>query len=207
MRFSSSLAVAALATLASARMTPRASRNDGANARSAHPDHENDKPFILQTRVKEGDYPGHNGLYVYAYHTGAGLNDAMLDPQESVGNNGTAFTSDISDRFFVVLYDLAGSPYELEPATGTTPYPDLLPVRINVDGAPPSSSNAFYFAYNTLRWTNNINTMSGFGGWLACKSEHGSLENLSVPGVQLFYRSTPGPTPEDCSDVDLVPIY
>ncbi|KIH95280.1 hypothetical protein SPBR_04020 [Sporothrix brasiliensis 5110] len=119
MRVSRSLAVAALATSASALVAPRVPRDVGADV-SVRVSRDSEKPFILQSRTKDGG--GYNGYYVYAYHTGAGLNDAMLDTQESVANQGTAFTGDISgwSPFFAVLFELGGSPYELMPSTGPT---------------------------------------------------------------------------------------
>lgn len=49
------------------------------------------KPFHLETASASN--PEHNGLYVYAYHTGAGLNDPVLTKHEGTASkavlNGT----------------------------------------------------------------------------------------------------------------------
>lgn len=168
MRVSRSLAVAALATSASALVAPRAPRPAPAPLDIDAKADVSDAPFILQTRTKSGG--GYSGLYVYAYHTGAGLNDAMLDTQKAVANQGTAFTGGVAGKspYFVVLFELGGSPYELTPSTGSTPYPGLLPVRINVNQVGPSVENAFYFDDDSLKWTNSANSShhGGFDSWL-----------------------------------------
>ncbi|CAK7198076.1 hypothetical protein SEUCBS139899_000734 [Sporothrix eucalyptigena] len=176
---------------------------------------DNNNPFVLKTQVKNGGDSKYNGLYVYAYHTGAGLNDAMLRPETDRAVSGTAFTggadsdSSLGAQYFAVLYQLGGLPYELMPVTGWTPYPDLQPVRINVNGSPPDVNNAFYFKNNRLQWTSsaNISPPGGFGGWLACDSSHSAIGAPSTKGIQLFYRTDFGTAPEGCADVDLLAIY
>ncbi|CAK7210127.1 hypothetical protein SCUCBS95973_000686 [Sporothrix curviconia] len=172
-------------------------------------------PFVLRTRVNNGGDAKFDNLYVFAYHTGAGLNDAMLrtEPQSAV--SATAFTggagsgSTLGAQFFAVLFQIGGSPYELMPATGYTSYSGVLPVRINVNGAPPSTDNAFYFEGNKLRWTSSADSSppGGFYGWLACQSTHPAIGTPSIKGTQLFYRTVPGTAPAGCADVDLLAVY
>lgn len=162
MRVSSSLAIKSLAASASASavVTPRAGLD-------VNPGHNNDDKFVLQTHTING--AGYNGLYVYAYHAGAG-NNAMLDTDRTVGNKATAHANRMFP-YFVVQYFIGRSPYQLIPKPmGYSPYPGLLPVAINVNGDPPSATNAFYFEGNSLKWTDNTTTKGGFAGWLGMPS-------------------------------------
>ncbi|CAK7236686.1 hypothetical protein SBRCBS47491_009722 [Sporothrix bragantina] len=176
---------------------------------------DNNNPFVLQTKVKNGGDTNFDNLYVFAYHTGAGLNDAMLRTEAQSAVPASAFTggagcgSSLGAQYFAVLFQIGGSPYELMPATGYTPYSGLNPVHINVNGAPPSVDNAFYFDENKLIWTSSANSSppSGFYGWLACQSVHPAVGTPNVKGVQLFYRTVSGTAPAGCADVDLVAIY
>ncbi|CAK7268292.1 hypothetical protein SEPCBS57363_003021 [Sporothrix epigloea] len=174
--------------------------------------------FVLQTRVKNGKDTTFDGLYIFAYHTGAGLNDAMLRTEFQEANPATAFTggassgSMLSSQYFAVLFQIGGSPYELMPMPAMgygTPDDELQPVRINVNGAPPSVDNAFYFDGSKLRWTSSADSIppGGFDGWLACESDHAAIGDPNVKGVQLFYRAVSGTAPDGCADVDLVAVY
>ncbi|CAK7562873.1 MAG: hypothetical protein SEPTF4163_000729 [Sporothrix epigloea] len=174
--------------------------------------------FVLQTQVKDGKDTKFDGLYVFAYHTGAGLNDAMLRTEFQKATPATAFAgssgsgSMLSSQYFAVLFQIGGSPYELMPTPATgygTPDDELQPVRINVNGAPPSVDSAFYFEGNKLRWTSSADSIppGGFDGWLACESDHAAIGDPNVKSVQLFYRAVSGTAPVSCADVDLVAIY
>ncbi|CAK7242803.1 MAG: hypothetical protein STHCBS139747_004305 [Sporothrix thermara] len=188
-----------------------ARNNDVASASSI----DNNSPFVLRTQVKNGGDAKFDDLYVFAYHTGAGLNDAMLRPEAHAAVPASAYTggagsgSSLGARFFAVQFHIGGSPYQLMPSTGVTPYPGLQPVRINVNGAPPEADNAFYFDGNKLMWTSSAESSppGGFAGWLACQSDHPAVGAPTVKGTQLFYRTTPGPTPAGCADVDLEAVY
>lgn len=59
------------------------------------------KEFHLKT--SGASHPRHNGLFVYAYHTGAGLNDAVLDKDGTNASpiylNGTRALADLKTEF------------------------------------------------------------------------------------------------------------
>ncbi len=134
--------------------------------------------FYLRTHVKsgQGNKQAFNGLYLFAYHTGAGLNDAMLTGKKSIGILAFAkpghlvmLDEDVKPAdYFNVLFKLGSLPYELIPTSGSTPYGGLQPVHINVGASPPTNLNAFYFEGDTLQWTNaaGLDSPGLFHGWM-----------------------------------------
>ncbi|CAK7270302.1 hypothetical protein SEPCBS119000_004019 [Sporothrix epigloea] len=177
-----------------------------------------EKPFLLRTQVKNGGDSRFDSLYVFAYHTGAGLNDAMLRAESQKATPATAFVGSggsggsgggLGSQYFAVLMQIGGSPYELMPVRGYTPYDGLQPVRINVSGAPPCVENAFYLDRDKLRWTSSADSSppGGFDSWLACDSDHTDVGNPTSKGIQLFYRVDGGVAPTGCADVDLVAVF
>lgn len=64
-------------------------------------DSQNPDKFHLKTSGSEN--PDHNDLYVYGYHTGAGLNDAVLTPDVETAStgflNGTKLQFDYDTQF------------------------------------------------------------------------------------------------------------
>lgn len=92
MKFLTSLTSALLATTAAATpLIPRASDSAAITT----------KKFHLKTSSSNSD--AHNNLYVYAYHTGAGLNDAVLsanaDDASKAFVNGTNVQFDLGTPF------------------------------------------------------------------------------------------------------------
>ncbi|EKV11973.1 hypothetical protein Pdw03_6952 [Penicillium digitatum] len=126
----------------------------------------------------------HNNLYVYAYHTGAGLNDAVLTKDASIASpiylNGTNALVDLKTEFSWGLI-----------ATGDTNYGSWEPIVINAGSG--GSSGYSIKGDSTFQWSES----SGFGGWLVCDWYHNA--------PQLFYlnRYYTATIPSSCSKVQL----
>ncbi|KAJ6118845.1 hypothetical protein N7471_013465 [Penicillium samsonianum] len=128
----------------------------------------------------------HNNLYVFAYHTGAGLNDAVLtkyvNNASSVCLNGTKALFDFDTK----------SPRGVV-ATGDTKYASWDPILVNAG----QGSNGFSLKGNNFQWSE----ASGFGGWLVCDWYHNA--------PQLFYlnRYYDATIPNSCSKIQLKAEY
>ncbi|KAJ5958865.1 uncharacterized protein N7479_006015 [Penicillium vulpinum] len=129
----------------------------------------------------------HNNLYVYAYHTGAGLNDAVLTKDASIASpiylNGTNALFDLQTDF----------PWGMI-ATGNTNYASWSPIVIN---AGDGGTDGFSVKGNNFQWSE----ANGFGGWLVCDWIHNA--------PQLFYlnRYYDAIIPSSCSKVQLKTEY
>ncbi|CAI7576706.1 unnamed protein product [Penicillium glandicola] len=139
------------------------------------------KTFYLKSSGATNE--DHNNLYVYAYHTGAGLNDAVLSNDVSIASpvylNGTNALFDFDSDF----------PWGMI-ATGNTNYASWEPIVIN---AGSGGSSGYSIDGTTFQWSE----ASGFGGWLVCDWYHNA--------PQLFYLNryyTPT-IPSTCSKVQL----
>ncbi|CAG8262603.1 unnamed protein product, partial [Penicillium nalgiovense] len=128
----------------------------------------------------------HNNLYVYAYHTGAGLNDAVLtkdvNTASSVYLNGTNAFFDFNTE---LLWGVV--------ATGDNKYTSWEPILINAG----QGSNGFSAKGSSFIWSE----ASGFGGWLVCDWYHNA--------PQLFYlnRYYDATIPSSCSKIQLKTEY
>ncbi|CAG8318732.1 unnamed protein product [Penicillium nalgiovense] len=129
----------------------------------------------------------HNNLYVYAYHTGAGLNDAVLTKDASMASpvylNGTNAVVDLKSELSWGLI-----------ATGNTNYASWLPMVIN---AGSGGSEGYSIEGDNFQWSEQ----SGFGGWLVCDWYHNA--------PQLFYlnRYYTATIPSSCSKVQVKAEY
>ncbi|KXG50180.1 uncharacterized protein PGRI_061470 [Penicillium griseofulvum] len=129
----------------------------------------------------------HNNLYVYAYHTGAGLNDAVLSKDASIASsvylNGTNALFDLKTEF----------PWGMI-ATGDTNYASWEPIVIN---AGSGGSAGYSIKGDNFQWSEQ----NGFGGWLVCDWFHNA--------PQLFYlnRYYEAVIPSSCSKVQLKVEY
>ncbi|KAG0156146.1 hypothetical protein PDIDSM_3322 [Penicillium digitatum] len=149
----------------------------------------------------------HNNLYVYAYHTGAGLNDAVLTKDASIASpiylNGTNALVDLKNEFSWGLI-----------ATGDTNYGSWEPIVINAGSG--GSSGYSIKGDSTFQWSES----SGFGGWLGKKPPRfcflSSFEDRGINfsktvcdwyhnAPQLFYlnRYYTATIPSSCSKVQL----
>lgn len=181
--------------------------------------------FLLPLLVLSQEEPKYyhlksDGDYVAGYHTGAGLGDAVLVMDESVGNKG--YMNDTMQMFqkdtdfpwgFVMSVDpkYSGKPAIKQPATHRTFWPSPLnqvpcaDCRIRRVGWTPVQINAgtgtrgFYIDENNhLQW----DAKQGFGGWLSEWHSFASWSNSLTGGFSLFkfahgrmeYRSYSGST-------------
>jgi hypothetical protein len=112
--------------------------------------------------------PDHNDLYVYAYHTGAGLNDAVLT--KDVGTASPVYLNGTN-----ALFDLQSELSWGVVAIGNTNYASWEPIQINAG----RGSSGFSVKGNDFQWSE----ASGFGGWLGRISPrnflHRAIANIS----------------------------
>ncbi|KAL4997494.1 hypothetical protein BDV10DRAFT_186093 [Aspergillus recurvatus] len=144
-------------------------------------DSKNPDTFYLKTSGAENS--AHNDLYVYGYHTGAGLNDAVLTPDIETASkaylNGTNVLFDYNTTF----------PWGLSP-WGVTNYAAWQFVQINAG----TGQDGFSVNSTGLQWS----TQKGFGGWLVCDWWH------NAPQLFYIYRYYKAEYPAFCSEVKLV---
>jgi hypothetical protein len=142
------------------------------------------KPFHLRTADASNEK--HNDLYVYAYHTGAGFNDAVLTSDEDTAStaflNGTYTQFDFETPF----------PWGFNPIPVTN-YAQWEPVEINVG----YGAEGFFINSTGLQWSEQ----QGFGGWLVCDWYHGA------PQLFYIYRYYEPKFPSSCSTVNLQVEY
>ncbi|KAJ5238803.1 hypothetical protein N7468_003422 [Penicillium chermesinum] len=124
----------------------------------------------------------HDNLYLTAYHTGAGTNDAVFQSNATVASNfflnGTNAFADLKTQY----------PWGIEIQSDTN-YAAWDSVTINAG----TGSDGFSVKGGELVWSE----ADGFGGWLICDWNHG------VP--QLFYldRYYDDKIPSSCSKASL----
>ncbi|RAH72026.1 uncharacterized protein BO66DRAFT_390506 [Aspergillus aculeatinus CBS 121060] len=142
------------------------------------------KSFYLKTSGAAND--AHNNLYVYAYHTGAGFNDAVLTSDTSraraVTLNGTNAQFDLGTTF----------PWGFKMGANTN-YASWEPVQINVG----YGDEGFSVNGTSLQWSEQ----NGFGGWLVCDWYH------NAPQLFWLYKYLPATIPSSCDKVDLTVEY
>ena len=145
--------------------------------------------FKLKTTVIDGknDTGSNKGnLWVYSYHTGAGLGDAALSSNKTWGDVGHINASNSALLFSI-------GEYEWPMALDYEPYAAWSSVEISV--ATNEVSTGFFINSTGLH-----NNYSSTAGWLACDWWHGT--------PQLFWTNgeinTPtGQFPTSCSTVKL----
>ncbi|KAF7719555.1 Uncharacterized protein PECH_005527 [Penicillium ucsense] len=154
-----------------------------ATAVMAAPAAKSSKEFHLKTAgASKAKF---NDLFVYAYHTGAGLNDAVLSKDSSIASafyfNGTMALADLKTEF----------PWGMI-APGDANYASWEPILINAG----SGTEGFSIDKGNFVWSADY----GFGGWLVCDWYHNA--------PQLFYlnRYYQATIPSSCSKVQLKPI-
>ncbi|MCJ1260598.1 hypothetical protein MMC22_000460 [Lobaria immixta] len=136
-------------------------------------------PLLFKTCVHPGEDVSKEGLYLTAYHIGAGENDAVL------AGKGSAIKGFLNDT--TLQFDLGTEfPWYLEFVFEA--YTEWSSVRVSV--GPPTED--FAIKGNKLVWNGY-----GFNGWLVCDWYHG------VP--QLFWKTSQfNETTANCASVDLV---
>ncbi|PNS15084.1 hypothetical protein CAC42_2313 [Sphaceloma murrayae] len=164
------------------------------------------RSFKLMTKVKPGksNKKQFNGLYLSAYHSGAGLNDAVLVKGKASGIRGF-FNQTELDRpngkpYFSLEFDL-GNDFPYAAQIGYGAYDAWVSMEINAGDK--QSYGAYFFNKAGLQFDASpaVNGSSGFGGWLVCNWARG------VP--QLFMRQAGynKTLTSNCADVNLVPQY
>ncbi|KAL3462717.1 hypothetical protein BJX64DRAFT_138001 [Aspergillus heterothallicus] len=137
--------------------------------------------FYLKTSGSENS--AHNDLYVYGYHTGAGLNDAVLTPDLDTASkgflNGTHVQFEFNTNFPWGLYPI-----------GVTNYAAWQLVQLNVG----YGAEGFFVNGTGLQWSEQ----NGFGGWLVCDWYH------NAPQLFYIYRYYTAQYPASCSRVKLL---
>ncbi|MCJ1289349.1 hypothetical protein MMC34_000881 [Xylographa carneopallida] len=164
--------------------------------------------YYLKTTSKT---PAFSDLYLSAYHTGAGFNDAVLIPTTSTTGYNTSTFPGIVGFLNVTSqeFSLGGDfPWGMVMNPSIT-YDAWLPVQINAG----FGSSGFYFnntdgtGVNGLKWVDGWpSELAGtkyndFAGWLACNWAHG------LP--QLFWLAAEEPSsavtlPCNCAKVELI---
>ncbi|KAI9933485.1 hypothetical protein ASPWEDRAFT_30332 [Aspergillus wentii DTO 134E9] len=137
------------------------------------------KPFHLKTA--EASNEEHNNLYVYAYHTGAALNDAVLTSDKE-----TASTGFLNGTH--VQFNLNNFPYGFQ-MFQENPYESWSRTSIDVG----YGDDGFFINGTGLQWSETT-----FHGWLVCDWNHNA--------PQLFHINsyTQPKLPSSCSTVHLV---
>ncbi|PYH88257.1 hypothetical protein BO71DRAFT_391913 [Aspergillus ellipticus CBS 707.79] len=172
MKFLASLALLASAVAASPIVSRQASSSNSTQT------------FHLKTSGASNE--DHNNLYVEAYHTGAGFNDAVLT--SDVGSAAPAFLNGTYTQF-----DL-GTPFPWGfKLTAPNNYGAWESVQINT-------------GYGTEGFSTDGSGLEGpeaygFGGWLVCDWYH------NAPQLFYIYRYYTPTIPSSCSRVDLTPEY
>ncbi|OOQ82308.1 hypothetical protein PEBR_39614 [Penicillium brasilianum] len=150
----------------------------------ANPVARDTKEFHLKTFGAQNSH--HNNLYVYAYHTGAGFNDAVLDKNGTIASsfylNGTNALADLGTDF----------PWGVI-ATGDTNYASWEPIEINAG----SGSEGFSIENGNFVWSE----ANGFGGWLVCDWYHNAPQLFYL---NRYYKPT---IPSSCSKAQLKVVY
>ncbi|KAJ5948749.1 hypothetical protein N7454_002056 [Penicillium verhagenii] len=142
------------------------------------------KEFKLKTTGSTT--PEFNDLYLYSYHTGAGLSDGVLDSNATVATkfslNGTVASADLGTNF----------PWGLTVA-GDTNYAAWEPVTINAG----ASETGFAISNGNFVWSSD----DGFAGWLVCPWYHNAPQLF---GLISYYDPV---IPSSCSKVTLKAVY
>jgi len=148
--------------------------------------------YYLRTKVVNGKHEdtGSNktNLWVYSYHTGAGLGDVGLSSNKSWAWEG--YLNGSQQLFTYEGDEIGGWPLAIPYSDS---YQQWSTATISIS-AEPTSYEGFFFNSTGLQYNNS------YGGWLACDWWHG------VP--QLFNINEPYTTalPNSCSKVQLLPV-
>jgi len=147
------------------------------------------KEYRLQTKIvnNKNDHGSFKGkLWLSAYHTGAGLNDAVL-----LKNGSEAIKGYLNET--IQQFDLGTEFPWFMAMGGDANYAGWEAVQINTfDGV-----NGFSVNSTGLQWNQ---TEYGFGGWLACDWWHGVPQLFWLDAYYHFA------VPASCSKVDLIPV-
>lgn len=150
------------------------------------------REFYLHTQLKpnQAGKERFDGLWLYAYHTGAGMNDAMLSRNKTHAIAGFLSSSDVTtpdgDPLSGLKFDLGTEDitWGMEPEISVNIYAAWQPVRINV-GVEPGNYSAFFVNETGLQWTTSATGIpDSFGGW------YGKLASL-FSADSPYFRAEP----------------
>lgn len=149
--------------------------------------------YYLRTKAVNGAHKdcGSNktGLYLYSYHTGAGLGDAALSSNKSIAWQGYL---NGSQQLMTYSGNQLG-PWPLSIAYG--PYQEFNAVTISIAGINLEDAG---FSFNASGLQFNEST----GGWLACDWWHGVPQLFQVNG----YLANGYVIPNSCSKVQVLKV-
>ncbi|KAF4314034.1 hypothetical protein GTA08_BOTSDO00792 [Botryosphaeria dothidea] len=149
--------------------------------------------YVLKTQLVSNNDTSKakfNDLYLTAFHTGAGTNDAVFT--SSKGDAATAFLNETTDGSFQEFDFGTEFPWSLQ--IGYEPYTAWAPVTIDA-GVPQAGDGFFTFTPSGLTFN-----VSQFDGWLVCDWWHTTPQLFWKTGVT-YYNSS---LPTSCADVYLV---
>ncbi|KAJ5317441.1 hypothetical protein PENANT_c074G11108 [Penicillium antarcticum] len=143
-------------------------------------------PKTFHLKTTSATKAEHNDLYVYGYHTGAGLNDAVLT--QDVGTASSAYLNGTN-----VVFDYKTEfPWGMI-AVGNTNYASWQPIQINAG----TGTDGFSIDNGLLQWSEDM----GFGGWLVCDWFH------NAPQLFYLYKYYDPIIPSSCSKVQVKVEY
>ncbi|EGX48178.1 hypothetical protein TWF225_001378 [Orbilia oligospora] len=150
------------------------------------------RQFHLRTKLLGPTYERakFNNLFVYSYHTGAGLSDACFDVAPIPNGNGIAFLNKTGSN---IIFNLSKDfPWGLS-RTFDTRYNQWESVTIDAG----EGESGYKFNGSGLVRPGD----SSFGGWLVCDWAHAT--------PQLFWRYAyySKNLPRSCANVELHPVY
>ncbi|RMZ80320.1 hypothetical protein DV738_g2887, partial [Chaetothyriales sp. CBS 135597] len=151
--------------------------------------------FYLQTQVV-GALPDcgtdKNGLWLYSFHTGAGLGDAVLSSNKSYAMQ--AYLNG-SQQLFTYPNNQIG-PWPL--AVSYVPYSLFNYVTISIAQSGPPQEGFFYNE-------TGLHLNQSAGGWIVCDWWHGAPQLFDLARYQAA-GSAFGFIPTSCSKVNLLPV-
>jgi len=154
--------------------------------------------YYLRTKVVNGAHKdtGSNktNLYLYSYHTGAGLGDAGLSSNKSIAMEGY-----LNGTQQLMTYpNNSIGPWPLAVQDGF--YQEWNQVTISIAGY-NTYDTGFFFNSSGLQYNGST------GGWLACDWWHGVPQLFQVNGyLNNGFGVTGLQTPSSCSRVQLQPV-
>ncbi|EKG11228.1 hypothetical protein MPH_11699 [Macrophomina phaseolina MS6] len=149
--------------------------------------------YLLKTQLVNNNdttKAKYNNLYLTAFHTGAGTNDAVLT--SSKDSAATGFLNETADGSFQE-FDF-GNDFPWTMKIGYEPYAAWAPVTIDAGLGDAGDS---FFTFTPSGLTYNV---SQFDGWLVCDWWH-TTPQLFWKTAVTYYNSS---LPTSCADVYLV---
>ncbi|MCJ1354249.1 MAG: hypothetical protein MMC33_004236 [Icmadophila ericetorum] len=159
--------------------------------------------YYLKSVAIGGPSTNKGGLFIEAYHTGAGFNDAVLVTETGTNVAAPAFLNATYQEFNL------GSEFPWGFTMGAdSTYNGWLPVQINAG----YGDSGFYFnntdgsGVNGLKWNSAYEYGGGpdenqFNGWIACDWAHGLPQLFWL--VKDYYNA---PLPSSCANIELIKV-